>query len=117
MSKYEPNKHLLREVLLFAFNSAKSAAVLHRIIVGTSCEAFIRGRTRMVSMIKKWQFGYGSPEPVKNFEKCGIGGFIKRRFLSNRNRTCRFIEGDSVNHFKSFKVFGNDLKDRTFCVV
>ena len=73
MSTFKPSKRHLREVLLFAFNSKKSAAAAHQMIVETYGEAAISERT-----CREWFQRYKSgdfnvedkerPGQVKKFE-------------------------------------------------
>lgn len=77
MATFEPNKRHLREVLLFAFHSKKSAAEARRMIVDTYGEASISERT-----CRKWfqRFKSGNfdvedkerPGPVKKFEDADL---------------------------------------------
>ena len=45
MSIYEPNSRHLREILIFCFNTKKSAAEAHRMLSNTYGEAAISERT------------------------------------------------------------------------
>ena len=45
MSVYEPNSRHLREILIFCFNTKKSAAEAHRMLSNTYGEAAISERT------------------------------------------------------------------------
>ena len=73
MSNFVPNKRHLREVLLFAFNSKKSAAEARRMIVKTYGEASISERTcqEWFQRFKSGDFGVEDkerPGSVKKFE-------------------------------------------------
>lgn len=81
MSTFKPNKRHLREVLLFAFNSRKSAAEARRMIVETYGEASISDRT-----CREWFQRYKSgnfdvedkqrPGPVKKFEDAELEALL-----------------------------------------
>ena len=66
MSKFVPNKRHLREVLLFAFNSKKSAAEARRMIVKTYGEASISERT-----CREWFQRFKSDFSVEDKERPG----------------------------------------------
>lgn len=81
MSKFEPNKRHLREILLFAFNSKKSAAEAHRMITETygdnaigesTCrEWFQRFKTGDLSVEDKQH-----PGAVKKFEDAELEALL-----------------------------------------
>jgi len=81
MSKFEPNKRHLWEVLLFTFNSKKSAAEARRIIVETYGEDSISERT-----CREWFQRYKSgdfdmkdkkhPGPMKKFEDAELKALL-----------------------------------------
>lgn len=73
MSKFEPNKRHLREVLLFAFNSKKSAAEAYRMIVEVYGESSL-GETTCRDWFRRFKSGdfdvedKKRPGPAKKFE-------------------------------------------------
>ena len=46
MSSFEPNKRHLQELLIYFFNLKKSAAAVHRLLVGTYGEVALSERSR-----------------------------------------------------------------------
>lgn len=77
MATFEPNKRHLREVLLFAFHSKKSAAEARRMIVDTYGEASISERTcrEWFQRFKSGDFDVEDkerPGPVKKFEDADL---------------------------------------------
>ena len=51
MANFEPNKRILRELLIYFFNLKKSAAVAHRNLVETSGEAALSEKQRKLICI------------------------------------------------------------------
>jgi len=99
MSSFEPNKHHLRELLIYFFNLKKSAAEAHRLLVEVYDALSKRSCREWFQKFKNGEFD------VEDKERSG-----KPKVYAKR--TCTYIRSDSTNNFISFEIIENDSKAR-----
>ena len=100
MSSFEPNKHHLRELLIYFFNLKKSVAEAHRLLVEAHDAALSKRSCR------EWFQKFKNGEfDVEDKERSG-----KPKVYAKR--TCPYIRSDSTNNFISFEIIENDSKAR-----
>ena len=111
MSVFEPNSSHLREVLIFCFHLKKTAAMPHRMLSSTNCEAALSKRTwrEWLQRFKSGDFvAEDRHDPPWNFRRFRIGGITCWRLVPNARRIGKIAGSNSTSHFEMPRSHGND---------
>ena len=117
MSRFEPNKRHLQELLIYFFNLKKSAAEPHRLLVEYGDAALSERSCReWFQKFKNGEFDIEDkehsrrPKVYEVYAKLEV--LLDEDSYQMQKETCTYIRSDSTNNFISFEIIGNDSKAR-----
>jgi len=116
MSRFEPNKRHLRELLIYFFNLKKSAAEPHRLLVEVYGDAALSERScrEWFQKFKNGEFDIEDKEHSRRPKVYEVYAELEALLDEDSYQMQKetYIRSDSTNNFISFEIIGNDSKAR-----
>ena len=118
MSTFEPNKHHLREVLIFCFKWKKTAAKAHRMLVEVYGDSASSDKTcrEWFRRFKSGDFDVEDKERSgrpRAFEGEELQALVDEDLCQTQKQLAEALNcAQSVHHFRSFESLGKGLQGR-----